>query len=163
MKIVSIQGSKTSGKTTTAVKLIKYLKSLNYKVAYLKLSPAISLDKKNSDTGRAKQAGANSIIARDAKQTFVCSDNRFSLAKLLSELEDDILIGENLLDGYDCQIFCAKEESELDSADLTKTDCICGIYSNCYLSYENITVLNANIEIEKIAQLLVNPTKSEEI
>ena len=163
MKIVAIQGSKGSGKTTTAVRLIKHLKSKGHTIAYLKLSPSISLDKKNSDTGRAKQAGAASIIARDDKQTFVYHDNQIALQKILSEIKEDFLLGENLSSNFDYKIFCAKEENELDEADLQKTDCICGIYANCYIKYEDIPVYNANTEIEKIAQLLTNKLKKEEI
>ncbi len=163
MKIVSIQGSKGSGKTTSAVRLIKYLKSLKFTIAYLKLSPSLSLDKKNSDTSRAKLAGASSIVARDAEQTFVRCENKSPLKDFLDKLDEDFLLGENLLDGYDYQIFCAKQESELDSADLSQTNCICGIYANCYLKYKNIPVFNANTQIEKIASLLTNNTKNEEI
>ncbi len=163
MKIVAVLGSKGSGKTTTIVRLIKHLKTLGYSVAYLKLAPTLSLDKKNSDTGRAKQAGADCIVARSEKETFVCCDNKTALPKVLSQIEADFLLGENLSSGYDYQIFCAKNESELDKADLQKSDCICGIYSNCYLKYEDLPVYNPNIEIEKIAQLLSNNPKREEI
>ncbi len=163
MKVVAIQGAKGSGKTTTAVKIIKSLKALGYTVAYLKLSPAISIDKKNSDTGRAKQAGADSIIARDNQQTFVCQSNQTDLQEILTKIHADFLIGENLTTKFDYRIFCAKQESELDAADLQLTDCICGIYANCYLKYKNLPVYNANTEIEKIANLLTNHPIKEDL
>ncbi len=154
MKIVSICGTKKSGKTTTAVKLINFFKKQNCKVAYLKFSPTISLDRKNSDTGRAKQAGADSIIAQDAENTFFYLNEKTNFSEILSKLDTDFLIGENLEKKYDYKIFCAVDEKELNNADLRGVDFLSGIYSNCFLKYNSLPVYNANTEIEEITNFI---------
>ena len=154
MKIISICGTKKSGKTTTAVKLIKFLKAQNYTVAYLKLSPSITLDRKNSDTGRAKQAGADSIIAQDSENTFFSLNKKSDFDEILAKIDADFLIGENLTENFDYKIFCANNEKELDEADLQDIDSVSGVYANCFLKYKSIPVYNANTEIEKIANFI---------
>lgn len=63
MKIVSIVGSKNTGKTSLTVKVIEELTRRGYNVASIKHSHhTMEMDKENTDTWKHKQAGSNVVV-----------------------------------------------------------------------------------------------------
>ena len=63
MKIVSVVGSKNTGKTSLTVRVIEELTKRGYNVASIKHSHhSIEMDKENTDTWKHKQAGANLVV-----------------------------------------------------------------------------------------------------
>jgi molybdopterin-guanine dinucleotide biosynthesis protein B len=70
LKVVSVIGTKKSGKTTTTENLISELSKLGYKVAAIKHVPErdFTLDTPGKDTYRFAQHGAKTIVAFSAKE-----------------------------------------------------------------------------------------------
>ena len=63
MKIISIVGKKNTGKTSLTMNVIEELTKRGYNVASIKHSHhSIEMDKKNTDTWKHKQAGANLVV-----------------------------------------------------------------------------------------------------
>lgn len=62
--IVSFVGWHDSGKTTVAVAVVEYLKKQGYAVGVIKSSsePEVNFDNPNTDTGKHKEAGADSVM-----------------------------------------------------------------------------------------------------
>lgn len=83
MKIVSIVGKKNSGKTSLTVKVIEELTKRGYKVASIKHSHhTMEMDRKDTDTWRHKQAGAD-VVVGVGSTTFFNVKKELDLNRLL--------------------------------------------------------------------------------
>ena len=92
MKIVSIVGKKNSGKTSLTVKVIEELTKRGYKVASIKHSHhTMEMDRKDTDTWRHKQAGAD-VVVGIGSTTFFNVKKELDLNRLLFLIKhfDDI-------------------------------------------------------------------------
>ncbi len=102
MKVVSIIGTKKSGKTTTTENLISELSKLGYKVAAIKHVPErdFTLDTPGKDTYRFAQHGAKTIVAFSAKELTTIEKipaEEVSFEKLLEKCAgNDIVLVEGL-------------------------------------------------------------------
>jgi Molybdopterin-guanine dinucleotide biosynthesis protein len=74
MKILSIIGTKGTGKTTLVTKLIKGLTNKGYKIGTIKHAHG-RFDFPSKDTGRHRKAGAKIVIGA-GKETFFLSPKR---------------------------------------------------------------------------------------
>ena len=87
MKIVSIVGTKNTGKTSLTVKIIEELTRRGYNVASIKHSHhSIEMDKENTDTWKHKQAGANLVVGVGST-TFFNSRKEHDLNRILYMLK----------------------------------------------------------------------------
>lgn len=87
MKIISIVGSKNTGKTSLTMKVIEELTRRGYNVASIKHSHhSIEMDKENTDTWRHKQAGSNLVVGVGST-TFFNSKSEMDLNRILYMLK----------------------------------------------------------------------------
>lgn len=83
MRIVSIVGSKNTGKTSLTVKIIEELSNRGFKVASIKHSHhEMEIDHINTDTYKHKEAGSDFVVGV-GKRTFFNINQDMSLEKLL--------------------------------------------------------------------------------
>ena len=102
MQVISVVGSKKSGKTTTTENLIKELTKKGYKVAAIKhiSEPNFTIDTPGKDTWRYAQAGAKTIISVATNEIATIektTQENFSLEKLLKKCRgNDVVLIEGL-------------------------------------------------------------------
>jgi molybdopterin-guanine dinucleotide biosynthesis protein B len=102
MQVISVVGSKKSGKTTTTENLIKELTKKGYKVAAIKhiSEPDFTIDTPGKDTWRYAQAGAKTIISVATNEIATIektTKENFSLEKLLKKCRgNDVVLIEGL-------------------------------------------------------------------
>tara|TARA_B100002051_G_C16213292_1_gene382152 strand:- start:32 stop:514 length:483 start_codon:yes stop_codon:yes gene_type:complete len=102
MKIIGIIGWKNSGKTFYASKIIKKLKSNNYRVASIKHAHhEFDIDHQNTDSFIHRKSGSSQVIISSSKRwAKICEldgENEKKLDELISELSEvDIVI----IEGY---------------------------------------------------------------
>ena len=100
MKIVSIVGKKNTGKTSLTVKVIEELTKRGYNVASIKHSHhSIEMDKKNTDTWKHKQAGANLVVGVGST-TFFNAKKEHDLNRILFMLKHFDEYDFVIIEGY---------------------------------------------------------------
>jgi molybdopterin-guanine dinucleotide biosynthesis protein B len=113
MPIISVVGSKKSGKTTAIEILVQGLTKRGYKVATVKHvpEPDFTIDTKGKDTWRHAKAGATTVIsvAPNEIATIKKADTtKYSLEQIIKDCEDDaeiiILEGFKKLTGQDPKV-----------------------------------------------------------
>jgi molybdopterin-guanine dinucleotide biosynthesis protein B len=83
MRIISVVGQKDSGKTSLTIRIIKELRSRNFKVASIKHSHhKMIMDKEGTDTYKHKEAGSE-IVVGIGSSTFFNIDKQLSLDRIL--------------------------------------------------------------------------------
>ncbi|OKY74101.1 MAG: molybdopterin-guanine dinucleotide biosynthesis protein B [Desulfobulbaceae bacterium DB1] len=98
-KIVTFIGWHDSGKTTLATQVISHLKEAGYRVAVIKSSKetGVSFDAPGTDTGKHRQAGADSVlfVAPD-QMVLMTANSNLALTTLAHRYfaDADIVIGE---------------------------------------------------------------------
>ncbi len=97
----SVAGESNSGKTELVEKMIKELKSKDYKVATLKHTTGdYSIDEEGKDTWRHKKAGSDLVIFSTPSETSFLYDKELDLENVFeeSDIEDkyDVLIIEGM-------------------------------------------------------------------
>ncbi len=97
-KIISFVGKSNVGKTTHLEKVIRELKSRNYKVAIIKHDVhGFDIDKPGKDTWRHAQAGADSVVISSPNKFAVIEkvNNEKSLDEIAEKIQNvDIIITE---------------------------------------------------------------------
>jgi len=156
MRIISICGYSKSGKTHTVVNIIKELKKQGFSVTYLKDIHEFTLDKKNSDTHRVSQAGADIVFAKSFDKIFQITRGKSKIADLIEKINTDFLLIEGSKKLKVPKILCAKATSEIEELWENNIFAISGIYSNSNKFFRDIPVINSNIETKKIVELMIS-------
>ena len=100
MKIVSIVGSKNTGKTSLTVKVIEELTRRGFNVASIKHSHhSIEMDKENTDTWKHKNAGANLVVGVGST-TFFNARKEHDLNRILFMLKHFDDFDFVIIEGY---------------------------------------------------------------
>lgn len=100
MKIASVVGKKNTGKTSLTVKIISELTRRGYNVASIKHSHhSIEMDKKNTDTWKHKQAGANLVVGVGST-TFFNAQREHDLNRILYLLKHFDNFDFVIIEGY---------------------------------------------------------------
>lgn len=98
MKIISVVGTKDTGKTTLVVKIIKELVNRGYKVGSIKHMHK-SFDVENKDTWKHKEAGSELVIG-SADETFFLIDKNLDIENLLTRSECLIKLDFMVIEGF---------------------------------------------------------------
>ena len=71
MKVITLVGVRKSGKTTTVTGLIREMKKRGYRVGTVKsvFCPEFSMDTKDSNTWKHREAGADLVCVKGKKET----------------------------------------------------------------------------------------------
>lgn len=95
--IVSICGSKNSGKTTFIKKVVKTLRKKGYTVSVIKHDGHNFTVPENTDTGKFFRAGANNVAIFSKNRYMLYKDSSISSEEIITEINDtDIVIIEGL-------------------------------------------------------------------
>ena len=97
LPIISVVGESGAGKTTLIEKLIRELKKRKYRIGTVKhASHGFEIDKKEKDSWRHKQAGADTVVISSGQRIAMVKDeNCESLACLEKYFQDmDLVITE---------------------------------------------------------------------
>jgi len=91
MKVIGIIGWKNSGKTFIVSKIIKKLKSMNYKVASIKHAHHnFEIDHENTDSYIHRKAGSEQVIISSAKRWAKIIELKNSKEKTLKQLLEQL-------------------------------------------------------------------------
>ncbi len=157
MKIIAVCGFSKSGKTTTAINLIKCLKSKGFSVTYAKdiHSENIVFDGVGTDTDRALQAGADKIIGTNPKISFEVSKEKIPLSSIVNEAKSDFLVLEGYKDSNYPKIVCLRNEADLEKAKFSNIICYAGVYSQIgKQSIEDYKLIDATKNAEEVVKMI---------
>lgn len=161
MRVFQIVGVRKSGKTSTVELLIGQLRTRGFRVGTVKSinCPVFSIDqRKDSNTGRHRKAGAEIVVAAGKNETDFLFSHSLSIDRILKYLaleELDFVIVEG---GYQYnlpRIVCLKNTDELEARRTDKTFAVSGMISNFMRKIEDLDVINAFEEPEKLVKLIM--------
>jgi molybdopterin-guanine dinucleotide biosynthesis protein B len=98
MKIISVVGTKDTGKTTLVVKIVKELVNRGFKVGTIKHMHA-SFDVEGRDTWKHKEAGAELVIG-SGDETFFLINQRLDIENLLTRSECLLNLDFMVIEGF---------------------------------------------------------------
>lgn len=121
MKIISVVGTKDTGKTTLVVKIVKELVSRGFKVGTIKHMHE-TFDVEGRDTWKHKEAGAELVIG-SADQTFFLTDQKLDIENLLTRSECLINLDYMVIEGFKYSNYAKISVSDFeDEFTLTKVN-----------------------------------------
>ena len=121
MKIISIVGTKNTGKTTLVIKIVKELVKRGYKVGTIKHMHE-TFDVESRDTWKHKEAGAELVIG-SGNETFFLIDQRLDIENLLTRSECLINLDFMVIEGFKFSNYAKISVSDFeDEFTITKVD-----------------------------------------
>jgi molybdopterin-guanine dinucleotide biosynthesis protein B len=111
MKIITVMGTKDTGKTTLVTKIVEKLTKKGYKVGTVKFSH-VTFDLADRDTGKHRQAGAQ-IVVGTGKETFILFDQPLNLEQIISTIEFNEGLDFLVLEGFKTSKFAKFSVSDL--------------------------------------------------
>ena len=113
MKIVSVAGTKNTGKTTLVTLLVSELVKRGYKVGTVKHTH-VKLDVEGKDTWRRREAGAEIVVGAGGEETFFIVNNDMNLERIISSVEQLDELDFLVLEGYKPASYAKISTSTLD-------------------------------------------------
>lgn len=121
MKIISVVGTKNTGKTTLVIKIVKELVKRGYKVGTIKHMHE-TFDVEGRDTWKHKEAGAELVIG-SGDETFFLIDQRLDIENLLTRSECLINLDFMVIEGFKFSNYAKISVSDFeDEFTITKVD-----------------------------------------
>ena len=113
MKIVSVAGTKNTGKTTLVTLLVSELVKRGYKVGTVKHTH-VKLDVEGKDTWKHREAGAEIVVGAGGEETFFIVNNDMNLERIISSVEQLDELDFLVLEGYKPANYAKISTSTLD-------------------------------------------------
>jgi molybdopterin-guanine dinucleotide biosynthesis protein B len=156
MRVFAIYGFSKSGKTTTAVEIIKGLKQRGYSVSTIKDIHVddFTLDIVGKDTWRHWKAGAEIVGIRTTNESTIMIKKPVSVFALMEHFDTDYLILEGFRNIDIPKILCAKNENDIQEDMQKSVFCIAGVVSTQLSKYLNLPVVNAVTDVSRIVDLV---------
>lgn len=116
MKVFSVVGIRSSGKTTTIEQIIQELTRRGKTVSTIKtiFCPTFSIDDPKSNTARHKAAGASQVIAKGKTETALILPQALDNNQLLNMNKTDYVILEGDYEAPVPRIVCAHKPKEVE-------------------------------------------------
>lgn len=164
MKVFSVYGYSKSGKTTTIEKLIRELKSRGYTVGTVKEIhfEEFTMEVEGSNTDRHRKAGADLVSARGLYETNIMYKERLPIEDILKYYNQDFVILEGVTDCDVPKILCASSKEDIIKRMDKSVFALSGVISNELTTYENLPVINALDNIEKLTDLVESTVENWE-
>jgi molybdopterin-guanine dinucleotide biosynthesis protein MobB len=145
VKVVAIRGLSGSGKTETAVALIRELRRRGYSVAAAKDThrEGFSIDAPGKDSWRLGEASGVAAVLRAPGETSLIFRRRLSVAEIAARLDADYLVLEGFREVACPNIVCAMDAGELPQRVNDHTIAISGRAAGSSGSYLDIPVVSA--------------------
>lgn len=156
MRVFSIIGLSKSGKTTTAVNIIRELKNRGFSVSSIKNIhfDDFTMEKENSNTWKHWRATDNVVFARGKRETYQIWHRKLDLNEILEHLNTDWVVIEGMKREAVPKILCAYEHEQLDRLYDKTVFVASGVISNNLKSYRDINVYNSNDDIINLVDLI---------
>ncbi len=156
MKILSVFGISSSGKTTTIENIIRELKKRRYSVGSVKEIhfEEFAIDTEGSNTDRHKLAGSELVTARGYYETDILFQEKLPVNKILKFYDHDYVIMEGVTDYNIPKIISAHNEQEIEERLDDTVFAISGVISNKLTEYKGIPVINSMNNIEELVDLI---------
>jgi molybdopterin-guanine dinucleotide biosynthesis protein B len=113
MKIVSVAGTKNTGKTTLVTLLVSELVKRGHKVGTVKHTH-VKLDVEGKDTWKHREAGAEIVVGAGGEETFFIVNNDMNLEKIINSVEQLDELDFLVLEGYKPASYAKISTSILD-------------------------------------------------
>ncbi len=113
MKIVSVAGTKNTGKTTLVTLLVSKLVKRGYKVGTVKHTH-VKLDVEGKDTWKHREAGAEIVVGAGGEETFFIVNKDMNLEKIINSVEQLNELDFLVLEGYKPANYAKISTSPLD-------------------------------------------------
>jgi len=158
MKIFSVTGHADSGKTTVVEEITKALVKRGLTVGTVMNINIPDFNAEERCAFRHKKAGASIVTDYSDKETAVVYDRRLNLDELIALYKTDFVILEGMHASPYPNIATA---SERESPHTTKyTFCVSGRIANSKeTSFENLPIINALSETDKLINLILEKVK----
>lgn len=156
MKVFSVIGISSSGKTTTVESIIEELCHRRYTVGSVKdiHFEAFAIDTPGTNTHRHKVAGASLVTARGMKETDILYPTRLPIDRILDHYDHEWVVLEGVKDINAPKIICAHAEEDLEKLLGPDTIAISGVISNSGISeYKGIPVFHPKQQRELVDYL----------
>lgn len=156
IKLFSVHGISSTGKTTTIENIIKELKKRRFSVGTIKEIhfEDFAIDTKGSNTDRHRKAGAELVTARGFYETDILYKEKLSLEKILRHYSHDYVIIEGVADGNFPKIITATTLKEVDNRIDDTVFAISGKIAAKRDDYQGIPVINSVTEIKELVDLI---------
>ncbi|HHY78587.1 MAG TPA: molybdopterin-guanine dinucleotide biosynthesis protein B [Clostridiales bacterium] len=156
MKVISVYGYSKSGKTTTVECLIKELNRRNYSVGTVKEIhyESFAIDTEGSNTHRHWKAGAELVCARGLYETDILFKKKLSIPEILKFYAQDYVILEGVTDFDVPKILCTSSIEDIQECLNPSVFAISGVISNKISRYDDLPVINAITDIERLTDLV---------
>lgn len=156
MKVFSVCGYSKSGKTTTIECLIKELIRRNYSVGTVKdiHYEGFAIDTAGTNTDRHRKAGSELVTARGLYETDILFKGKLPIPEVLKFYTQDFVILEGVTDFDVPKILCASSRPDVVKRMDPSVFVLSGVISNEISCYENLPVINAVKDIEKLTDLV---------
>lgn len=166
--IVSFVGWHDSGKTTVAVAVVKYLKEQGYSVGVIKSSSeaSVEFDSTDTDTGKHKKAGADSVMFVGPDQMVLQTEKSELTLQTLAHRyfpQMDIVIGEGFKHARQVpKIEVLRDESKSLKGKVTG---VIAIVTDCEISGDYVFRTNEKDEVGMFIEkrFLSNKKKDKEL
>jgi len=113
MKIVSVAGTKNTGKTTLVTLLVNELVKRGFKVGTVKHTH-VKLDVEGKDTWKHRESGAEIVVGAGGEETFFIINKDMSLEKIITGAEQLDELDFLVLEGYKPANYAKISTSPLD-------------------------------------------------
>lgn len=155
MKIFSIVGYSGSGKTSTAVAVIKELIRRGCTVGAVKETHhAIRTDAQGTNTDLLRQAGASLVAARSLNETHVFFEERLPLQRILPFFDYDYVVLEGVSDMSVPQIVTAIDTEGIEAKLNAHTFAVSGVISDTLREYKGLPVINGIADTARLVNLI---------
>lgn len=158
MKAITIKGFKKTGKTTTCEAVISELIRRGYTVGSAKDTHAdgfgFAMDTPGKDTYRHAEAGATTVMIAGAEETDVLYKRRVEIRELIGLYKEDYLVTEGDVGLPFANIVTGKTTEDLEGRRDENTLAFSGIISNEISEYDDMAVINATKEVERLVDLI---------
>lgn len=158
MKVIAVNGTSNSGKTTICEVIIKGLRNKGYSVGSVKeihcldfaLDPDLS-----TNTGRHKVAGSQLVTARAFSETDILYQSKLSMEEILKHYDYDYVILEGVPDCNAPRIITGHDEQELQERIDNRAIAISGVFANEHLGqFSGLPIFNAMEEPKALVEFV---------
>lgn len=115
MKIVSVAGTKNTGKTTLVTILVSELVRRGFRVGTVKHTH-VKLDLEEKDTWKHREAGAQLVVGAGGEETFFIANESTDLEKIITSVECLKTLDFLILEGYKTAYYAKIATSPLEGA-----------------------------------------------
>ncbi|MGI6257107.1 MAG: molybdopterin-guanine dinucleotide biosynthesis protein B [Anaerovoracaceae bacterium] len=160
MKIINVQGTSKTGKTTTVSGIIKELGRRGYTVGSIKEIhfEGFTLETPGTNTDTHKKSGADQVTARGLTETDVMFNGRMDIERLLDMYDQDYVVIEGSTEANCPAIVTGITTQDLDKQISPVTIAVSGVISNELTEYKGLPVINGVTDIEALVSLIEEKT-----